>query len=85
MVPLFFVVSSLGFVSTNAMAGGLAVDPSRAGTVSALLGSSQFGLAGLITAAAGLISPHPAVSMAAAIFVCALGALVFPLAIARRR
>jgi DHA1 family bicyclomycin/chloramphenicol resistance-like MFS transporter len=85
MVPLFFVVSSLGFVSTNAMAGGLAVDPSRAGTVSALLGSSQFGLAGLITAAAGQISPHPAVSMAAAIFVCALGALVFPLAIARRR
>ena len=84
MVPLFFVVASLGFVSTNAMAGGLAVDPSRAGTVSALLGTSQFAFAGLITAAAGLISRQPAIAMAAAIFVCALGALVFPLIIAWR-
>lgn len=84
MVPLFFVVSSLGFVSTNAMAGGLAVDPSRAGTVAALLGSGQFALAGLITSAAGLISRQPAIAMAAAIFICALGALVFPLTIARR-
>jgi DHA1 family bicyclomycin/chloramphenicol resistance-like MFS transporter len=85
MVPLFFVVSSLGFVSTNAMAGGLAVDPSRAGTVSALLGTSQFAFAGVITAAAGLISPHPAIAMAAAVFVCASGALIFPLTIASRR
>jgi DHA1 family bicyclomycin/chloramphenicol resistance-like MFS transporter len=85
MVPLFFVVASLGFVSTNAMAGGLSVDPSRAGTVSALLGASQFGLAGVTTATAGLISRQPAISMAAAIFVCALGALVFPLTIAGRR
>ena len=84
MVPLFFVVSSLGFISTNAMAGGLAVDPSRAGTVSALMGTSQFAFAGLITAAAGLISPQPAIAMAAAVFVCALGALVFPLSLALR-
>jgi DHA1 family bicyclomycin/chloramphenicol resistance-like MFS transporter len=84
MVPLFLVISSLGFVSTNAMAGGLAVDPSRAGTVSALLGTSQFGFAGIITALAGLISRQPAIAMAVAIFVCALGALVFPLSLARR-
>ena len=78
MVPLFFVVSSLGFVSTNAMAGGLAVDPSRAGTVSALMGTAQFAFAGLTAAAAGFISHQPAVSMAVAIAVCALGATVFP-------
>jgi DHA1 family bicyclomycin/chloramphenicol resistance-like MFS transporter len=84
MAPLFFVVSSLGFVSTNAIAGGLAVDPSRSGAVSALLGSTQFALAGLTTGAASLISHQPALAMAAAIFVCALGALVFPLTIARR-
>ncbi len=85
MVPLFFVVASLGFVSTNAMAGGLAVDPSRAGTVSALLGSSQFAVAGLTTASAGLISSQPAIAMAFAIIVCATGAMVFPLWLAWKR
>jgi DHA1 family bicyclomycin/chloramphenicol resistance-like MFS transporter len=85
MVPLFFVVASLGFVSTNAMAGGLAVDPSRAGSVSALLGASQFAFAGIITAGAGLISHQPAVAMAVAIAICATGAVVFPLREAARR
>lgn len=85
LVPLFFVIASLGFVSTNAMAGGLAVDPSRAGTVSALLGTSQFAFAGVITAGAGYISGEPAVAMAIAIMVCALGAVVFPLRLSRRK
>jgi DHA1 family bicyclomycin/chloramphenicol resistance-like MFS transporter len=78
MVPLFFVVSSLGFVATNAMAGGLAVDPARAGTVSALFGTAQFALAGLTSGAVGFISHRPEISMATAIAVCALGATVFP-------
>jgi DHA1 family bicyclomycin/chloramphenicol resistance-like MFS transporter len=78
MIPLFFVVSSLGLVSTNAMAGGLAVDPARAGTVSALFGTAQFALAGLTAAAAGFISNQTALSMAVAIVVCALGATLFP-------
>jgi DHA1 family bicyclomycin/chloramphenicol resistance-like MFS transporter len=85
MIPLFFVVSSLGFVSTNAMAGGLAVDPARAGTVSALLGTAQFAFAGIVAGAAGLISHEPAISMALAIVVCALGAAVFPVIRALRR
>jgi DHA1 family bicyclomycin/chloramphenicol resistance-like MFS transporter len=85
MAPLFFVVSSLGFVSTNAMAGGLAVDPSRAGTVAALLGTSQFAFAGLTTAAAGYISSKPALAMAIAIMICALGAVVFPLWLSSRK
>ena len=84
LAPLLLVVSSLGFVSTNAMAGGLAVDPTRAGTVSALLGTSQFAFAGIITAGVGYISHQPAVAMACAIMICALGAMVFPLWLARR-
>jgi DHA1 family bicyclomycin/chloramphenicol resistance-like MFS transporter len=78
-LPLFFVVSSLGFVSTNAMAGGLAVDPSRAGSVSALFGASQFAVAGLTTVAAAVLSQQPALAMATVIMLCSLGALVFPL------
>jgi MFS transporter, DHA1 family, multidrug resistance protein len=84
-VPLFLVVSSLGFVSTNAMAGGLAVDPARAGTVSALFGVSQFAVAGLTTATTALLAREPAVSMAVAIMICALGALAFPLRLLARR
>ncbi len=79
MVPLFFVVSSLGFVSTNAMAGGLAVDRSRSGAVSALFGTSQFAFGAVATVAAGFFSHAPQISMAGAILVCALGALAFPL------
>ncbi len=78
-VPLWLVVSSLGFVATTAMAGGLAVDPARAGSVSALFGASQFSFAGLATVAAGVLSREPAVAMSIVIMVSAAGALVFPL------
>ena len=82
-VPLFGVIASLGFVSTNAMAGGMAVDPTRAGAVSALFGASQFSVAGLTTVGAALLSQRPALAMAAVIMVCAVGALVFPLRLLR--
>ena len=77
--PLFLVVSSVGFVSTNAMAGGLAVDPSRSGAVSALFGVGQFALGGLATAIGALASNDPALSMSGVILVLAAGAVVFPL------
>ena len=77
--PLFLVVSSLGLVSTNAMAGGLAVDPSRSGAVSALFGFGQFALGGLATLGVSLISRQVALGMAAMILVLAGGAVVFPL------
>ena len=77
--PLFLVVSSLGFVSTNAMAGGLAVDPSRSGAVSALFGVGQFALGGLATAIGALASKSPALAMSGVILVLAAGAVVFPL------
>ena len=81
LAPLLFVISSLGFVSTNAMAGGLAVDPSRAGTVSALLGTAQFAFGGIATVAGAFISHQTALAMAGVIFVCAAGALVFPMSL----
>ncbi len=84
LAPLLLVISSLGFVSTNAMAGGLAVDPSRSGTVSALFGTGQFALGGVTTVAGAFISHQTALAMAGVIFACALGALVFPLALLLR-
>ena len=85
LVPLFFVISSLGLVSTNAMAGGLSVDPSRAGSVSALFGTVQFAFAGIATVAGTFLSRQTALAMAEVIFVFALGALAYPLLGVRRR
>ena len=70
LVPLFFIMGSFGFVGPNTMAGGLNVDPRRAGSISALMGGAQFGFGAL---ASGLIAvfndtgPRP---MAIVIFVC---------------
>ena len=84
LVPLFFVIGSLGFVSTNAQAGALAVDPSRAGAVSAIFGAGQFSLGFFATLAGATLSRQPAVGMGVVMVVCSLGALAFAAGVARR-
>jgi len=59
---LFFVLSSMGFMQGNTMAGALNVDPRRAGSISALLGGVSFGMGALASALAGVLhdgSPRP--------------------------
>ncbi len=85
LAPLFLVISSLGFVATNAQAGALAVDPPRAGTVSAVFGACQFMFGAVATAAGAIISREPAIAMATVILVGALGALALPVLVLRRR
>jgi len=85
LVPLFFAVFSLGLVSTNAMAGALAVDPARTGSVSALVGTSQFGFAALVSWLSSHVSADPALAMAIVICGCAAGAIVYPAARLLRR
>jgi len=43
ILPLFAIVAMIGFTQPNAIAGALAQDPQRAGTISALVGFMQFG------------------------------------------
>jgi DHA1 family bicyclomycin/chloramphenicol resistance-like MFS transporter len=54
LFPLFFIMGSMGFVGPNTMAGGLNLDPRRAGSISALMGGASFavgaGASALITA-----------------------------------
>lgn len=78
LVPLFFAIFSLGLVSTNAMAGALAVDPTRSGSVSALVGTGQFCFAALIAWLASIISSDPALALAVVVSCCAAGTLVYP-------
>jgi len=79
LVPLFFAIFSLGLVSTNAMAGALAVDPTRSGSVSALVGTGQFCFAAIVAWLASTISPDPALALAIVVFCCAVGTLVYPI------
>ena len=59
---IFLVLSSYGFMAGNTMAGALNVDPRRAGSISALMGSASFAAgaaASSLTAALGDGSARP--------------------------
>ncbi len=76
LVPLFFVVSLRGLTFPNASAGAMAPFPEKAGSASALLGSVQFAIAALASAAVGVFHNGTAVPMAGVITVCGLLAFV---------
>ena len=60
LVPLFFYISTLGMVFPNAMAGALAEQQERAGSASAVTGSLQFLIAGIISALVNVLGhQHP--------------------------
>lgn len=50
---LFLILSTYGFMQGNTMAGALSVDPSRAGSVSALMGGASFGVGALVASLTG--------------------------------
>lgn len=64
LVPLFFVMTSQGFMQSNAIALALDVDPLRAGSISALLGAAGFGTGVLASVAASALHDGTAMPMA---------------------
>ena len=83
---LFAALTSFGFIAANATAGALGVDPLRAGTTSALIGSASFATGALAASIAGALhdgTPRPmAVVMAVALAGAALA--LHTLALPRR-
>jgi DHA1 family bicyclomycin/chloramphenicol resistance-like MFS transporter len=75
LVPLFVSIASLGIILPNASAAALAPFAHSAGSASALMGTLQFGLAGIISTVVGAIHARSAVPMAAVMAACALVAL----------
>ena len=73
LVPLFFVIGSFGLVSSNTMAGGLNVDPRRAGSISALMGGAQFGLGALASAFTGMMHDNGPRPLSLAVMICMTG------------
>ena len=50
VIPLFFCISTLGAMSPNTTAASFNIDPQRAGSISALIGGSSFGVGALCSA-----------------------------------
>ena len=73
LVPLFFVIGSFGLVSANTMAGGLNVDPRRAGSISALMGGAQFALGALASGFTGLMHDNGPRPLSLAVVICMTG------------
>jgi MFS transporter, DHA1 family, multidrug resistance protein len=64
LVPLFFTISSTSVIMANAMAGALSLESVRAGSVSALVGGSAFGVGAIASMVTGLLHDGTAVPMA---------------------
>jgi DHA1 family bicyclomycin/chloramphenicol resistance-like MFS transporter len=71
LVPLFLLITCMGFAMPNGMASAMVIDLKRAGSTSAFVGSIQFALGAFASAVAGLLHDGSAVPMAAVI-ACAL-------------
>ena len=85
LVPLFFVIGSFGLVSANTMAGGLNVDPRRAGSISALMGGAQFGLGALASGFTGLMHDNGPRPLSLAVAVCMAGSAMALYGLALRK
>lgn len=72
-LPLWGCISCIGFTFPNSTSAAMAPFGDRAGTASALLGTLQFGIAGLTSAIVGHFSSSHPLPMALAITVCAMG------------
>jgi DHA1 family bicyclomycin/chloramphenicol resistance-like MFS transporter len=76
LLPLFVVVSSMGFVLPNATALALELHPETIGSASAALGVTQFAVAAALAPLVGIGGEDTAVPMAAVMAACGAAALV---------
>jgi DHA1 family bicyclomycin/chloramphenicol resistance-like MFS transporter len=75
LTPLFLYVSALGFTFPNAAACAMADQGSRAGSASALLGTLQFVIASICSAAVSRLGGGP-VGLAVVVATCGAGAAI---------
>lgn len=86
LVPLFLVLATYGFMGANTIAGALSVDPLRAGSISALIGGTGFGVGAIAATIAGAFHDGTAWPMAFVMALSLVGAAtaLFTLALPRR-
>jgi MFS transporter, DHA1 family, multidrug resistance protein len=75
-LPLFLFVSATGFIVANSIAGALAAFPERAGAVSALVGTLQYGAGILGSALAGTFADGTPRPMGLVVALAGIGGLL---------
>lgn len=74
VLPLLFAALSIyGLMGGNTMAGALSVDPRRAGSISALMGSASFGAGALASWAGAALHDGTPRPVAGVMFACLVG------------
>jgi DHA1 family bicyclomycin/chloramphenicol resistance-like MFS transporter len=76
LVPLFFMIASLGVIFPNASAGALMNQSTHAGSASALLGTVMFTCGGIAAFMVGLFADGTILPMTLTIFTCAVLGLI---------
>ena len=75
-LPLFLFVSATGFIVANSIAGALAAFPERAGAVSALVGTIQYGAGILGSALVGTFADGTPRPMGLVVALAGIGGLL---------
>ncbi len=75
LIPVFLYISTLGMVFPNAMAGALAEQQERAGSASAVTGSLQFLIAGIISALVNVAGHYNPLAMVFVMGTCGMASL----------
>jgi DHA1 family bicyclomycin/chloramphenicol resistance-like MFS transporter len=83
--PLFFAISTVSLVQSNALASALAADSTRAGSTAALYGAASFAAGALLAWISGLFYDHTARPMALTIAGCFIGCALTLSAALRQR
>ncbi|ARU63696.1 Bcr/CflA family drug resistance efflux transporter [Tumebacillus avium] len=85
LVPLFFVVSSVGIVNTTSFSLAMQDQGNAAGTASAMLGVLTFIIGGLVAPLVGIGGSETAIPMGVIIAVAEVGAVLCYLLLARKK
>ncbi len=85
VIPLIFYLGSISFISANAIALAVEGYPTKAGTVVAVFGASQFGFGAIAGTSVGQLYNNTPVPMAAVIAGCGLISLISALMLLRTR
>ena len=85
VIPLVFYLGSISFISANAIALAVEGYPTKAGTVAAIFGASQFGFGAIAGTAVGQFYNNTPVPMAAVIAGCGLVSLISAVLLTRSK
>lgn len=76
MIPLFFVVSSVGMVNTAGFSLAMQTQGKQAGSASALLGVTSFAFGGMVAPLVGIGGGNTAIPMGVVIVCAGFGAVL---------